>query len=208
MTQTQINEIRERHNEIDNEFIRNGRLKRTLCFDEANYVSSVYVQDFSALLAALDEADKENNQWNDTDCDTCPLGGMECCYESCSSKLSLITALHQTIIERDVLEREVGALRDEQTEKIKELKNRIDMLFKDNAELISDNLSLRSKLEREYEKSTALKERLDNAVELPCKLGDTVYVIRQNETIFSFRIFKDSFFRLFHEAEKALNDKN
>ncbi|MCL2840301.1 MAG: hypothetical protein FWE05_05960 [Defluviitaleaceae bacterium] len=60
------------------------------------------------LSAELDELKKENQQWNDTDCSTCPLNHHECCEMVCSSKLSMAEALSETIDNRDKLEDEIS----------------------------------------------------------------------------------------------------
>lgn len=50
-------------------------------------------EDIPALLDALDEADEviaENERWNNTDCNACPISGWSACEVICASKASLI----------------------------------------------------------------------------------------------------------------------
>jgi hypothetical protein len=63
------------------------------------------------LRAENAEIKTENEQWNDADCNTCPLRKMECCEQICSSKSSVLEVLHGSINYVDNLEAENAELR-------------------------------------------------------------------------------------------------
>jgi hypothetical protein len=109
MTKEKIAEIRVRceGNILANYYTRAGNENIWV------HVQSDCLQLLNALeaeTARADEAEKENKQWNDADCNTCPLRNMECCENACQSKLSMAIALNETLADRDILECENRAL--------------------------------------------------------------------------------------------------
>lgn len=67
-------------------------------------LAMAFGRDVERLLAALDEAEEviaESKQWNNADCNTCPISGWSACEEICASKVSLMGWLSATAADRD-----------------------------------------------------------------------------------------------------------
>lgn len=57
---------------------------------ETSHIDCVEVSELKFMLDEIDAMKAENEQWNDADCNTCPLSGWEACDEKCISKAMMI----------------------------------------------------------------------------------------------------------------------